>query len=660
MFRRYAPLVAFLSLLANCATADLIGGPERDGGGTARDSGGDVRPDASVDVAMDADTGDGSGQPDADDDGGDLDAPELADDVGDATVDASNDATADAPGEVDQDAPACVGVGCRCTEETATRVCGTLPCVDGYCCDERCDGTCRSCAVDGLEGTCSPVPEGTDPQNECSAAPADSCGANGACDGEGACALWAGSSCDDGESCSTNDGCDGEGACRGEVPETCGPGPRNVCCVGTCTDGFGCGTTPTPCPDVCQPDELTVGGACTGCGPAGGEGTCTGARKLRCDDAVHTLCAEETCGGNVYRCTNDGGTWAWRPAATCSDGNACTWGDVCVAGACRGTTIDCTDTECADRECNGTSACTVTPRTGATCSDGDACTWGDTCNAAGTCGGTSISCTDSACVDRECNGTSTCAETIRVGASCDDGNACTWGETCNPSAVCLGGTAISCDPLDTTCMDYACNGTSTCAGTPRNVGGACDDGNAETDLDACSAAGVCVGDTGCPPPAEACVAGTQNRRGCGGARTISRTAAGAGSGTVISDSLCSARDDWDEPSSSGCWDANNDHTYRIYMREGERLTARLQTQTACIGGSWQGTLKIIETPGCASTSCGSRVYCDYNETDQSTTYTAPRDGWVILTAEGSSAFDDEGTYRLTVSLTCRSGNCGCT
>ena len=46
---------------------------------------------------------------------------------------------------------------------------------------------------------------------------------------------------------------------------------------------------------------------------------------------------------------------------TCNDGNACTYGDHCVAGSCTGTSITCTSTTCQTSVCNGTSSCQVTP-----------------------------------------------------------------------------------------------------------------------------------------------------------------------------------------------------------------------------------------------------------------------------------------------------------
>jgi hypothetical protein len=589
------------------------------------------------------------------------DPPETG--VGDAEGDLSlsQDADNDTQPSADtgaSDGGECRGQGCACTPITAASICVGGPCIDGFCCDSACSSTCQSCAVPGREGTCSFTPAGVDPDNDCESSATASCGTSGACDGAGACARYGSeTACNDGQTCSTNDRCDGEGRCIGTVAATCGPGPDNECCVGTCADGVGCQTLAGSCADSCGENVLQLGGTCAGCGAPGAEGICQGGTSFRCDASNRNLCQQISCGGTPYQCTNQGGVWAWRPGGSCDDGDACTHSDSCSAGTCAGTAIACTGTACTDSVCNGTASCTVTPRVGRACDDGNACTFNDTCNASGVCqAGSETTCTSTPCIARTCNGAGGCTETIRAGAACEDGDLCTWADSCDASGTCQRGTPITCSGLDTTCAAYTCNGTSSCAATPRNVGLTCDDANAATDLDVCRADGTCQGDAGCPPPAEACLAGTQNRDGCTNARTISRTVAGAG-GFVANDTTCSARDRFDD--SSGCWDANNDHTYRLYMRQGESASVRLQTLTACIGGSWQGTLKIFENTGCSDTACGAKVYCDYNETNQITTYTAPRDGWVIIVADGSSAFDDEGTYRLTVTLSCRTGNCAC-
>jgi cysteine-rich repeat protein len=175
----------------------------------------------------------------------------------------------------------------------------------------------------------------------------------------------------------------------------------------------------------------------------------------------------------VYRCTNLGGTWQWRTTLGCDDGDLCTYGDACNGSdACAGTAISCADSTCIDRACNGTSSCTVTYPSGTSCSDGNLCTYGETCNGGGSCtGGSTVTCTSSTCVNRACDGDATCAETYPSGTSCDDGNPCTYNTTCNGGGSCAGGSTVTC--TDTTCRDNYCDGDATCGWTAINEGASC-------------------------------------------------------------------------------------------------------------------------------------------------------------------------------------------
>lgn len=403
-----------------------------------------------------------------------------------ATVDAASDDASSPPSDAGFTA---------CTPATASAVCGARPCVDGYCCDQTCDGPCRSCAVAGSEGTCSMHGSGTDPENECATQAPSTCGTTGVCDGAGACALHPSSvACDDGMACTSSDACDGSGTCRGAAPTSCAPGAGNECCLGACGAG-GCRTDPGTCADVCGATQLSVGRTCQGCGGAGAAGACLGGAIQVCDASSHALCQQASCGGATYVCTFAAGTWAWRTSTACDDGDACTYGDLCVGGGCVGTSVSCASTACATRSCNGTATCTTTPRTGMACDDGNACTYNDACTSAGVCGaGTTVTCTSTACTDRSCNGTATCTSTPRTGMACDDGDACTYGETCSAAGACGMGSTASC-PAATLCRAYVCNGTSTCAPMAQNVGGACDDGNASTMGDVCRSDGTCAGTT---------------------------------------------------------------------------------------------------------------------------------------------------------------------
>jgi hypothetical protein len=66
--------------------------------------------------------------------------------------------------------------GGTCTKDAACKNNNT--CVDGRCCTSLCNGVCEACNVMGMEGDCKPIPNNTDPSNECV----------GHCNGLGACA----------------------------------------------------------------------------------------------------------------------------------------------------------------------------------------------------------------------------------------------------------------------------------------------------------------------------------------------------------------------------------------------------------------------------------------------------------------------------------------
>ncbi|MCU1277521.1 MAG: putative internalin, partial [bacterium] len=70
----------------------------------------------------------------------------------------------------------CVGPGGSCSTDGA---CSTGHCVDGVCCDTLCNGVCQACNLGGHIGTCTPIGDGTDPNDEC--------GTGNVCDGANGC-----------------------------------------------------------------------------------------------------------------------------------------------------------------------------------------------------------------------------------------------------------------------------------------------------------------------------------------------------------------------------------------------------------------------------------------------------------------------------------------
>ncbi|MEZ4408403.1 MAG: hypothetical protein R3A52_18305 [Polyangiales bacterium] len=516
---------------------------------TAEDLPADDLATPDTDVAIDASSIDAPDVPAPDVPTPDVPAP----DVPPADVSVDDVPAPDIPAP-DVPAPDTGPVGpVRCNSTNAAMVCGSRPCVDGYCCDSPCAGACRSCSVAGSEGRCTNAPSGSDPDDECDPQPASTCGATGACDGAGACARHpSGTPCDDGAACTTGDVCDGAGTCRGAAPAMCAPGAGNECCLGSCDPMMGCRTAAGLCADQCSANRLRTSRVCQGCGAAGAVGACGGGGEFTCDASAHSLCQSIACGGQTFYCTNDGGTWQWRTAARCDDGDPCTHTDACAMGSCRGAAVSC---------------------------------------------------------------------------------------------------------VSDACMTRACQGTASCAQTPR-PGEACDDGNAMTNLDRCSSAGVCVGTVVCGLPSDACTDGTQSRDNCGNARVISRRTAASTSGYTVTADTCSARNRFDDCS----WDAGGDHAYRIWARSGETVTATITRGGGCVSSSWDVTMKIYQGADCGTVPCrnGDRWCHDHVASNSSHTYTATRDGWLMLVVDGSTAFDDEGAYGLRVRLSgCRDASCEC-
>ena len=101
---------------------------------------------------------------------------------------------------------ACLGQGTGCSSNSE---CCTGHCVDGYCCNSACTGTCQRCdGYDGPAGTCHNIGSGHDPDNECPLG-SWSCYTGctrrrlpGYCSGTGSCAGYVYSDCSAGTACS--------------------------------------------------------------------------------------------------------------------------------------------------------------------------------------------------------------------------------------------------------------------------------------------------------------------------------------------------------------------------------------------------------------------------------------------------------------------------
>ena len=158
--------------------------------------------------------------------------------------------------------------------------------------------------------------------------------------------------------------------------------------------------------------------------------------------------------------------------------------------------VTCPAFLCATQACDpATGQCVATAKAaGTACEDGDACTSPDTCSGGICMAGPAPSCDDAnACTNDACLPTTGCQHAASAGP-CDDGNACTLADTCSAS-VCLAGAAtVNCDDNDP-CTNDVCDAKTGACGHVANAA-PCDDGNACTLGDSCGALG-CSGNLDC-------------------------------------------------------------------------------------------------------------------------------------------------------------------
>ena len=281
-------------------------------------------------------------------------------------------------------------------------------------------------------------------------------------DTDGACAgKEDGSSCDDGDPCTLQDLCVA-GICVGSLPDPCES--DNACEIGTCVPGEGCAyenrdqgaECSTPCFELstcqegtCVPDTNSV----VVCPAPAQEGGCIA--TLQCDP-TSGLCTSE-----IYK----------DEGAPCdTDSNLCAMEACDAFGSCvsTGSINDCAE-ESANDPCNfytcntKTGSCSASGFLGnISCDDGNACTFNDTCQLDefnfASCTGTPFPpddgnpCTDDACVD----GIVT-HENV-------EGLACDPNEPCSPAGLCTAGICVPTTPCECT-KDADCpQGNDTCLG----------------------------------------------------------------------------------------------------------------------------------------------------------------------------------------------------
>jgi len=286
---------------------------------------------------------------------------------------------------------------------TAAGQCSSNFCVDGICCNSACAGACQACDSASSAGTCSPIADGQDPDNECAQQPASTCGTNGACNGSGACRRYpAGTQCAAGRCTGSTEfaasTCNAAGMCVAGNMRSCAP---NVCM------GDSCASSCTAQTD-CQSGFFCDSGTCRSKRPSGM--ACTMAFQCASATCVDGVCCATACGqacqacnlsGSVGTCTavadgqDPGGECPAQAASTCGRVGGCNG-----RGACK---LHPGGTSC------GTASCTGFTETAAS-----------TCNGAGSCQG---------------GGTRTCPGFLCSGAAC--GISCTTTAQCQSNHKCV-------------------------------------------------------------------------------------------------------------------------------------------------------------------------------------------------------------------------------
>jgi len=284
----------------------------------------------------------------------------------------------------------------------------------------------------------------------------DACTVADACNGAAVCVAGGALDADDGNVC-TDDSCDPLlGAVHANNTGACNDG--SVCTtIDTCSAGVCVGGVPLVVDDAngctddfCDPllgamhanntASCDDGNACTAADQCSA-GTCVSGNPLIVDDG--NACTDDACDPAV-------GAVYVNNTASCDDGNVCTTFDSCSGGAClAGSLLEVDDANaCTDDYCDPALG-EMHSNNVAPCADGNACTVGDVCSAGACAPGTPLDVDDgNFCTDDSCDpilGAVSVDNTL----PCDDGDACTGQDVCG-GGTCVAGAPVSCEV-------YACS-----------------------------------------------------------------------------------------------------------------------------------------------------------------------------------------------------------
>jgi MYXO-CTERM domain-containing protein len=329
--------------------------------------------------------------------------------------------------------------------------------------------------------------------------------------------------CSDGNVCTVNDQCNA-GQCAPGAMQNCND--NNPCTEDKCDAIQGCIHPPVEAGTSCDADANKCNGT------AKCEGTvCKPIAAVDCDD--NNICTTDGCTPATGACVHTNNT------LDCSDNNLCTVTDKCSGGACVGTgTPNCNDNEpCTTDSCAaGTGpgkGCVHTPvQNNMGCDDGNACSTGDSCQ-----GGKCLSSGGLACDDNNVCTQNSCSVANQMCLFPDETNntPCVF-DKCHQNSTCQGGDCAAGEVIDcddnNICTTDSCDPATGCKHV--NVdGGDCSDNDLCTTADKC-AAGKCVGAAVVCTALDDChEAGTcnPNSGSCDDPRAADDTACDDGSGT---------------------------------------------------------------------------------------------------------------------------------
>jgi hypothetical protein len=463
-------------------------------------------------------------------------------------------------------------IGSACS---AGNQCASGFCADGVCCNEACDGTCRTCASPESLGRCIPADVGTDPRHNCEDQGVAACGTDGVCDGTGACEKYsAGVICQPagctGSTLTFAQRCDGQGVCAAAQSQPCAPF--------TCGASGRCKTTCTSDADCLAPNTCLNGS----CGKVPIGATCASDAECNTGICAQEVCCATACPGTCASCALPGSAGVCTPLPA---------GQAAPTGQC----TDLGTASCGTNGlCDGAGNCQVYPSTtvcGASVCVADVETPTSKCDGKGTCATAAVQ----ACTPYICGATGACKTTCASDTDCVAPNVCTAG-TCgllpNGHACATGPSCGSGFCAQNVCCASACTGTCLSCDVTGSVGKCVDVPAGRSSLTqcvdqgapACKLDGLCDGNGGCQQYASGtpCAAAT-----CSGS-TLQPASTCSGSGACVA------------PTTSSCvpylcgtgackktCTANTDCAAPAYICSGTHcvLAANLTVKTHTLNGS---------------------------------------------------------------------------